>query len=92
MHILCFFFLQLHAISFEDVPSFTLHMLWQIIQYALLTAAEILVSITVLIFAYAEAPKRYKVVILSFSLLIASSGDLLVIFVASVHLTENQVS
>jgi POT family proton-dependent oligopeptide transporter len=67
-------------------------MLWQIIQYALLTAAEILVSITVLIFAYAEAPKRYKVVILSYSLFIASVGDLIVIFVALVRLTENQVS
>lgn len=67
-------------------------MLWQIIQYSVLTSAEIMVSITVLIFAYSEAPSRYKVVILSLWFSMIAFGDILVMMVAGARLASNQVS
>ena len=36
-----------------------LHMLWQLPQYILITAGEIMVSITVLAFAFTEVKNRY---------------------------------
>jgi len=76
---------------FEDVPPFTVHILWQTIQYALMTVSEILVSITGLIFAYSQAPKRYKTVIMSAWLLTTAFGDLIVVLIAEVRLVKNQV-
>ncbi|CAF4235298.1 unnamed protein product [Rotaria sordida] len=81
----------MHVICIEDVPPLTVHILWQIIQYILLTVAEILVSITGLIFAYSQAPKRYKSVIMSAWLLTTAIGDLIVVLVAEVRLVKNQV-
>ena len=49
---------------------------WQLPAYALLTAAEIMVSITSLEFAYTQAPKRMKSVIMSLYLLSISAGNL----------------
>jgi dipeptide/tripeptide permease len=56
-----------------------------------MTCAEILVSVTGLMFAYSQAPKRYKTVIMSAWLLTSAIGDLIVVFVAQVHLVKNQV-
>jgi dipeptide/tripeptide permease len=56
-----------------------------------MTWAEILVSVTGLMFAYSQAPKRYKTVIMSAWLLTSAFGDLIVVFVAEVHLVQNQV-
>jgi solute carrier family 15 oligopeptide transporter 1 len=56
-----------------------------------LTAAEILVSITGLVFAYDQAPKRYKTVIMSAWLLTSAFGDLIVVFVAQVRFVKDQV-
>ncbi len=49
---------------------------WQLPGYALLTAAEVMVSITALEFAYTQAPKRMKSVIMSLYLLSISAGNL----------------
>lgn len=49
---------------------------WQLPAYALLTAAEIMVSITALEFAYTQAPQRMKSVIMSLYLLSISAGNL----------------
>jgi POT family proton-dependent oligopeptide transporter len=49
---------------------------WQLPGYALLTAAEIMVSITALEFAYTQAPQRMKSVIMSLYLLSISAGNL----------------
>jgi solute carrier family 15 oligopeptide transporter 1 len=56
-----------------------------------MTAAEILVSITGLVFAYDQAPKRYKTVIMSAWLLTSAFGDLIVVFVAQVRFVKDQV-
>jgi POT family proton-dependent oligopeptide transporter len=50
---------------------------WQLPAYALLTASEIMVSITSLEFAYTQAPKRMKSVIMSLYLLSVSAGNLI---------------
>jgi POT family proton-dependent oligopeptide transporter len=49
---------------------------WQIFGYMVLTAAEILVSITCLEFSYTQAPKRLKSVIMGIFFLSVSLGNL----------------
>lgn len=85
------FAFQFRAVLFEDVPPFTLHILWQSFQYAILTAAEMLTTVTGLIFAYSQAPRRYKSVIMSAWLMTTAVGDLLVVLVAEVRLVKSQV-
>lgn len=55
---------------------------WQMPAYALLSAGEVMVSITALEFAYTQAPKNMKAVIMSLYLLSISAGNL---FTALVH-------
>ena len=54
-------------------PSFG----WQIVAYLVLTAAEVLVSITCLEFSYTQAPKRMKSFIMSLYLLSVAAGNLI---------------
>ena len=49
---------------------------WQILAYAILTAAEVMVSITGLEFAYTQAPKMMKSVIMALFLMSVSLGNL----------------
>ncbi|CAM4757558.1 unnamed protein product [Rotaria magnacalcarata] len=81
---------KLHVTVFEDARSHKVHMLWQTVQYLLLTIAEILVSITGLIFAYSQSPKRYKSVIMSAWLFTTAIGDLIVAVVAETRVVRNQ--
>jgi POT family proton-dependent oligopeptide transporter len=55
----------------------TPHMGWQILACALLTSAEVMVSITGLEFAYTQAPRQMKSFILSLFLLTVSLGNFL---------------
>ncbi len=55
---------------------------WQVLAYAILTASEVMVSITGLEFAYTQAPKRMKSVIMAMFLMSVSLGNL---FTASVN-------
>lgn len=55
---------------------------WQIPAYALLSAGEVMVSITSLEFAYTQAPKHMKAVVMSLYLLSISAGNA---FTALVH-------
>jgi len=48
---------------------------WQILAYALLTASEVMVSITALEFAYTQAPRRMKSFLMSFYLLAVFVGN-----------------
>ena len=57
------------------------HVGWQLIPYLIITLSEVMVSITGLEFAYSQAPKRMKSVIMGFWLLSVAVGDLLVVFV-----------
>ena len=55
---------------------------WQVLAYAILTASEVMVSITGLEFAYTQAPKRMKSIIMAFFLFSVSLGNF---FTASVN-------
>ncbi len=55
---------------------------WQILAYALLTAAEVLVSIVALEFSYTQAPRRMKSLVLGLFLFAVSLGNL---FTAAVN-------
>ncbi|MCR6654863.1 MAG: POT family MFS transporter [Opitutus sp.] len=55
---------------------------WQIPAYALLSAGEVMVSITGLEFAYTQAPKHMKAMVQALYLLSVSAGNL---FTAAVH-------
>jgi POT family proton-dependent oligopeptide transporter len=55
---------------------------WQLPAYALLTAGEIMVSITSLEFAYTQAPKTMKSIVMAIYLWSISAGNL---FTALVH-------
>lgn len=48
---------------------------WQVLAYVLLTAAEVMVSITCLEFSYTQAPNSMKSIVMSFYLLSVSLGN-----------------
>lgn len=51
---------------------------WQLLAYAVLTAAEVLVSVTCLEFSYTQAPKTMKSVIMAAYLMSVSLGNIMV--------------
>jgi len=63
--------------------------LWQIAAYVVITAAEILVSITCLEFAYTQAPPQMKSLVMSLYLLSVSLGNL---FTAAVNMLTRDAS
>ncbi len=58
--------------------GFSVSAWWQILAYVVLTAAEILVSITALEFSYKQAPLRMKSFIMALFLLSTSLGNLMI--------------
>ena len=58
------------------------HVLWQVMQYLVMTTAEVLVSVTGLEFAYTQAPRAMKSTIMGFWLLCVTGGNVLVAFLA----------
>ena len=55
---------------------------WQVLAYLVLTTSEVLVSITALEFAYTQAPKRMKSVVMGLFLLTVTLGNLFVSLMA----------
>ena len=49
---------------------------WQLIAFAILTAAEVMVSVVCLEFAYTQSPRKMKSVIMAFYLLAVAAGNL----------------
>jgi POT family proton-dependent oligopeptide transporter len=58
------------------------HVLWQIVQFFILTTSEVLISVTGLEFAYTQAPRAMKSTIMGFWLLCVTMGNVLVAFLA----------
>lgn len=69
----------------------SVHMLWLLIQYVVITAAEIMFSITGLEFAYSQAPISMKSVVQACWLLTTAIGNLLIVVIESMDLFELQV-
>jgi len=63
--------------------------LWQVLAYAVLTAAEVMVSITCLEFAYTQAPKHMKSFIMSLYLLSVSGGNVITALVNRFTMDED---
>ena len=59
------------------------NIVWQLASYVIITAAEVLVSITCLEFSYTQAPKQLKSIIMALFLVSVSAGNL---FVAGVNI------
>lgn len=68
-------------IAIEGGDAKSISILWQLLPYALLTFAEVLVSATGLEFAYSQAPLSMKGVIMSFWNLTTTVGNLWVLLV-----------
>jgi len=54
----------------------TPHIAWQLLAYVILTAAEVMVSITCLEFSYTQAPNTMKSFIMAFYMLSVAAGNL----------------
>jgi POT family proton-dependent oligopeptide transporter len=63
-------------------PGAAPHVAWQIPQYFFLAVGEVLVSVTALEFAYGEAPRRLKSVVMGLWYLTIASGSILTALVA----------
>jgi POT family proton-dependent oligopeptide transporter len=55
---------------------------WQLFSYAIMTTAEVFVSITCLEFSYTQAPKKMKSLVMAFFLMSVSLGN---VFVSAVN-------
>lgn len=73
-----------------EVPGNQVSILWQIPQYVIVTAAEILFSITGLEFAFTQAPVSMKAVMQTVWLMTTAIGSLIVILVAESTLFPKQ--
>ncbi len=62
--------------------GFQPNIVWQLLSYTIITAAEVFVSITCLEFSYTQAPKKMKPFVMAFFLMSVSFGNL---FVAGVN-------
>lgn len=74
---------QCFPLAFELAArrELVLNLAWQIPAYVVLTAAEILVSVTSLEFAYTQAPRSMKSLVLGVYLMTMTGGNLLVAWV-----------
>merc|ERR1719422_540484 len=70
----------------------TIHMLWLLPQYFVITVGEIMLSITGLEFSYSQAPESMKSVLQAAWLLNVAFGNLIVIAIAEAKLFESQAS
>jgi proton-dependent oligopeptide transporter, POT family len=85
-------FVLVALIQYELDSGNKLSVLWQIAPYVVLTLAEVLVSVTGLEFAYAQAPRKMKGTVMSFFIFANSVGNLLVVIVAALNVFAGPAS
>ncbi|XP_075446931.1 solute carrier family 15 member 1 isoform X2 [Ascaphus truei] len=73
---------QLTLENIEDIKPNTIHMALQIPQYFLITAGEVVFSVTGLEFSYSQAPSNMKSVLQAGWLLTVAVGNIIVLIVA----------
>lgn len=69
-----------------------MHVLWQLPQYVVVTAAEIMFSVTGLEFSFTEAPDSMKSVLQACWLLTVTVGNIIVVIVARLKFFDRQSS
>uniref|UniRef100_A0A914C4E3 Peptide transporter 1 n=1 Tax=Acrobeloides nanus TaxID=290746 RepID=A0A914C4E3_9BILA len=74
---------------FKAVQDNSVSILWQIPQYVMITAAEILFSITGYEFAYSQAPLSMKALVQAFWLLTTAIGDSIIVGIAAANIFSN---
>ena len=67
---------EIFAHPFYDKGPNDMGIAWQVLAYLLLTAAEVMVSITCLEFSYLQAPKTMKSFIMAFFMISIAAGNL----------------
>ncbi|XP_006869411.1 PREDICTED: solute carrier family 15 member 2 isoform X1 [Chrysochloris asiatica] len=72
----------LQAWKMEDRTASKMSIAWQLPQYALVTAAEVMFSVTGLEFSYSQAPSSMKSVLQAAWLLTVAIGNIIVLIVA----------
>nr|ACX49753.2 oligopeptide transporter 1 [Perca flavescens] len=80
--------LSIHPVI--DIKPNTIHMAWQIPQYFLITAGEVIFSVTGLEFAYSQAPSNVKSVLQAGWLLTVAVGNIIVLIVAEAATLSDQ--
>lgn len=70
----------------------SIHILWQFPQYFVITASEVMFSVTGLEFSYSQAPASMKSVLQAAWLLTVAFGNIIVIIVAEAKAFNEQAS
>ncbi|CAG5933400.1 solute carrier family 15 member 1b [Menidia menidia] len=73
-----------------DIKPNSVHMAWQIPQYFLMTAGEVVFSVTGLEFSYSQAPSNMKSVLQAGWLLTVAVGNIIVLIIAEAATLEDQ--
>jgi proton-dependent oligopeptide transporter, POT family len=71
--------------EFFSQPLQRVSVLWQFVPYVILTAGEVMVSITGLEFAYTQAPRTVKSTVMSFWLMTVALGNLLTAVISGLN-------
>ncbi len=85
MFVMTFSFVAAAAVEAALQAGLSPHVGWQFPQYLFLAVGEVLVSVTALEFAYGQAPRRMKSVVMALWYLTISAGQLLTAVVAGVN-------
>ncbi|XP_071552704.1 solute carrier family 15 member 1 isoform X2 [Panulirus ornatus] len=75
---------------YEVTPANSVHMLWLIPQYFIITVSEVMFSITGLEFSFTQAPSSMKSVLQAAWLLTVSFGNLIVVIIAEAKFFKRQ--
>uniref|UniRef100_A0A7G3AMI3 Oligopeptide transporter 1 n=1 Tax=Lutzomyia longipalpis TaxID=7200 RepID=A0A7G3AMI3_LUTLO len=73
-------------------PENSVHMLWQIPQYVVMTAGEVMFSVTGLEFSYSQAPVSMKSVLQACWLLTVAIGNVIVVALTHLKFFESQAA
>lgn len=79
-------------IQIEQSPKNPPHILWQAVPYFVITAAEVMVSITCLEFSYTQAPKSMKSFVMSLYFLSVTVGNVLTAGVSKFNVIDENHS
>lgn len=65
---------------------------WQVIAYAIITTAEVMVSVTCLEFSYTQAPRKMKSIVMGFFLASVTVGNLITSMVSHVSIVDSDMA